>query len=149
MRFASFFFLLGALTFVSCATSSTPSNNDSMNAAPQAVIAAFADAIATNDAAALEAILHPNFTVIIPRYPTADKNSVLDRDTYIQLIGSKKIGGERYTVTYDQTTVIDYNANLMVTFDGPNTIMQATFLLTEVSEGDWQIVVDYPILRNK
>ena len=132
--------------FLSCTTSQN--KPAPMENGPRAAITAFADAIANNDAAALEKLLHPDFTVIVPRYPTADKNTVLDRATYISLIGGKKIGGERYAVTFDAVNVTDYNANVLVNFDGPKSHMQATFLLTEVA-GEWKVVVDYPILTSK
>ena len=141
--------LFGTLTLLSCASSHASTTNSPMDNGPKAAIEAFSDAIADNNAEALEKVLHPDFTVIIPRYPTADKNTVLDRATYIALIGSKKIGGERYEITFQDVTLTDYNANVIVTLDGPKSTMQASFLLTRVTNGSWQIVVDFPILKQK
>lgn len=107
----------------------------------------FAAAIAQRDTDALDTLLHPEFRVIANRFPTADKTTLLDKRTYLQLLTSGKIGGETYEVEFGTIDFQEHVATVITIFRGPKTTMQTTLLLVLDTNGDWRIISDLALIQ--
>lgn len=136
-------FLLACPTSVGSQTS-TPMND---HPAVRQVVERFADAVEARDLTALDQLLHPEFRVIATRFPDPETTSILPRKVYLSMIESEKIGGDPYDVVVHGITATDQNATVTATFGGAASDMLLTLLLTQNSEGTWEIISDFPVIR--
>ena len=113
-------------------------------AAIQTAVTNFMDYGDQQDAAALEAILHPEFRTVANRLFGAEEVSLMSKDLYLQLIRDKKIGGDERQLYILDLAVVGNNATVKAVFQGA-TLQFTTFLtLVKSTEGDWTIIGDFP-----
>ena len=139
--------------FLTCTSSAVTSQNaaPSMfdNPDVRAVVNQFAQAVESQDVAALEQLLHDEFRVIATRYPNAETTSILPRAAYIGAVGAKKLGGSPYQVEFKHISVTQQNATVDAVFKGEKSDMLLTLLLTQDAAGTWKIISDFPIIQPK
>lgn len=118
-----------------------------LSAAPEALLAAvrgFYAAGDAQDAAALEAALHPQFRVLALDYPAPGQTGVIDRELYLTLIREKKFGGDPRTVSIDSVRLDgDRIAAVQVTASAKNSGLRFLASMTLVREGEtWRVLQD-------
>lgn len=129
------------------ATLLTGACQNSLDAAPDALLAAvrgFYAAGDAQDATALEAALHPQFRVLALDYPAPGQTGVIDRELYLTLIREKKFGGDPRTVTIDSVRLDgDRLAAVQVTASAQNSGLRFLASMTLVREGEtWRVLQD-------
>ena len=107
----------------------------------------FAKAIAKQNVEQLDKLLHEKFRVVANQYPKPEATSILDKSLYLSMIGSKKIGGHAYEVSFQEVHVQDHTATVIATFGGAQSNMYLTLLMVQSAAGDWQIVSDLPVIK--
>jgi Putative lumazine-binding len=137
--------ILSVATFA--ATLLTGACQNSLDATPDALIAAvrgFYAAGDAQDAAALEAALHPQFRVVALDYPAPGETGVIDRALYLTLIREKKFGGDPRTVTIDSVRLHgDRFAAVQVSASARNSGLQFLASMTLVRQGQtWLVLQD-------
>lgn len=97
--------------------------------------------------AILEAVLHPDFRVTINRFMGNDGITVITRESYLSMITSGKIGGEKRSIKIISIDVQDHIAVAKV------ILMSATLKLTnnlqfiKDSKGNWLLINDMPLVE--
>ncbi|GEM_PF-5102176 len=109
------------------------------------VIETFVEAGEKRELNMYNGILHKDFRVIANRYPSPDKTSIIDRETYISLIEKKIIGGAHYTVIFEDMIVSNHSATATVKLKGDKGGQNITFLMVQNNTGDWQIITDMAV----
>lgn len=137
MKIQSMILLFGAWLGVTGVQATT--NDDAR--ALKATVTEFIAAGDAQDVDRLAAILHTDYRVIWNN-PTDGKVSVIDRATYLDLIGKKVIGGDTRTVTFEEVSLIQgVNANIRAMSVGEKATFYHDFHLVKVA-GTWTLVND-------
>lgn len=97
----------------------------------------------------LDGLLHPNFRVV---WNNLEKGSitVLDRETYLGMVGDKKIGGDQRTLAVESIEVMTGgNALVRTSLKGTKADFQSMFSLVQAESGDWLLVQDQVFMQAK
>ncbi|WP_299894138.1 nuclear transport factor 2 family protein [uncultured Aquimarina sp.] len=120
-------------------------NEEVMENEIKTVVEKFVTAGAQRNTAMFGEILHPDFRVVVNRYPTSDKTTVISGAGYISLMNQKKIGGTPYKTSILHLDIKGHSATVIALLEAPENSMQVTFLLVKNQENTWQIISDLTI----
>ncbi|MEZ4317467.1 MAG: nuclear transport factor 2 family protein [Myxococcota bacterium] len=112
---------------------------------PKEAVRAFVDAADAQDTAKLEKALHPEFRVVAQM---PDGVSVLSRETYVGLVGAKKIGGTPRKQAYDAVVRTGDLATVKGTLDSEAAHFDSTWTVVRTDAG-WQVVQDATVFEPK
>ncbi|MCG8576931.1 MAG: nuclear transport factor 2 family protein [Flavobacteriales bacterium] len=101
------------------------------------------------DADKMNEILDPNFSSVANQLFGSETTSITSRDTYIQMLRDKKIGGDKRTVEVLSVDVNGNNAYAKAIFDGSKLKFTTYIFLAKDKNGIWRIVTDYPSIEMK
>ena len=79
---------------------------------------------------------HPDFRVVAL---TEQGVRVIDKESYLSLLGAKKIGGQLRTLLIKQISIQDHSAQVNVSLSGKKTVFNDPLQLLK-QKGAWQIV---------
>lgn len=110
-------------------------------------IKAFVEAADSRDVAGIEAATHRGFrvAVVIGQKPNV---ALMDRETYLQLIRARKIGGDRRTVSIRSVELRGHLAVARVRLEGEKAIFEGDLTLLK-DEGTWKVYQDASHFRPK
>mgnify|MGYP000035025221 CR=1 FL=1 len=137
--------LAGLLLAPATATHAGPAKADST--AVKAAIEAFKDAGTRHDTDAVGALLHDGFRVVFT-WTHEPGVTVMDKATYLNLLGAKKIGGSDGTVRFGAVDVRDELAVAEATIERADATFRSSFTLIRVDDA-WQIVQDAVAVEKK
>lgn len=114
-----------------------------------ALVTNFSAAVETRNIELVAPLLNDNFRVLANRFPTADKTTVLTKESYLSLLTAGKIGGEKRSVTISALDVNEHIASAKVVFESDKAVFTTyqTYILN--SNNVWQIASDMPHVKNK
>lgn len=113
------------------------------------VIQQFAKAGDEQNVEMLEKVLHPNYRVLW-NMPEKGTTSVLDRETYLNLVREKKIGGDARSLTLESVELINGgNALIKVSMKGGKANFQSLYSIIKDQEGNWLLVQDQVFMEVK
>lgn len=109
----------------------------------------FSSAVGNRNSESLEPLLNENFRVVANRFPTDDKTTVLNKETYISLLKAGKIGGEKREVKIKSIDITNHIAAAKVEFlsDKSTFTTYQTFILNQ--QNKWQVLSDMPYVKKK
>ncbi len=136
-----------ALLLMSCYAFTPHTKDSTMNNVIQEKVQQFATATAQHDVKTLQQLLNPEFRAIVNQYPKPEQTTLLPKKVYLDMIGSKKIGGKMYTVRIDQIVIKEHSATAIATFKGKNSNMHVTLLLVQDLAGVWTIISDMALIQ--
>lgn len=105
---------------------------------------AYVEAIGQRDVSRLQDLLHPNFRVTANGFPSPKDFTLIDKDSYLQLMKDKRIGGEPYVVQIEQLGLHEISGMVQATLRGSKSVMKIFLSLLQVPSGEWQIVANVP-----
>lgn len=109
----------------------------------------FATAGDHQDETVMAEVLHPQYRVVW-NDPGKGTLTVLDRDTYLDLIRSKKIGGDKRTVQIESIELINGdNALIKTSLKGEKADFQSLLSLVKNEDGDWFLIQDQVFMAVK
>jgi len=111
------------------------------------IVEAFAKSADQQNTAKMGKILHKDFRALINRLFGSEDLSVTNKETYLSLLESKKIGGDNRTVIINSINIQGANAYVHATFKGEKLIFNTYLLLVEREDGVWQIISDMPVIE--
>ncbi len=86
----------------------------------------FSSAVDNRNSESLEPLLNENFRVVANRFPTDDKTTVLNKETYISLLKAGKIGAEKREVKINQLTLQTTSQQPKLNFYPTNQLLPLT-----------------------
>lgn len=104
----------------------------------------FATAADNSDVSALSEVLDENFRVVMNQLMGSDKVVVVNRETYLQMISSGKLGGDKREVKINNIDINGKNAVANVIFKGSKFTINSYLLLVKDATGKWLVVNDLP-----
>ncbi|MBL4650468.1 MAG: nuclear transport factor 2 family protein [Aureispira sp.] len=111
------------------------------------VVEAFGKSADQQNATKMGKILHKDFRALLNRLFGGKDLSVTNKETYLSLLESKKIGGDNRTVIINSINIQGANAYVHATFKGEKLIFNTYLLLVEKEDGVWQIISDMPVIE--
>ena len=109
------------------------------------VIEAFVKAGEERNINSYDSILHPNFRVVANHYPSPDKTTFLNKETYIDLIKKKVIGGTKFNLIFKDISLVEHSATVQIQLAASKGGQIITFLLIKNAQQQWQIVSDMAV----
>jgi len=107
----------------------------------------FAKSADQQNAAKMGKVLHKDFRALVNRLFGSKDLSVTNKETYLSLLETKKIGGDNRTVVINSINIQGANAYVHATFKGEKLIFNTYLLLVENEDGAWQIINDMPVIE--
>lgn len=107
-------------------------------------IYAFASAADNNNVTELKSVLDDNFRVVMNQLMGSDKVVVLNKETYLQMVSSGKLGGDKREVKINGIDINGNNAVANVVLKGSKFTINSYLLLVKDATGKWLIVNDLP-----
>ena len=111
------------------------------------VIRKFVSAGETRTISIYDEVLHPEFRVIANRYPSADKTSILTKETYVDLIQKEVIGGTKFKIEFEEVDVTNHSASAKVNLIADKGGQFVTFLLIQNDKNEWKIIADLAVQK--
>jgi len=115
----------------------------------KSALASYINAGDINNIEKLKPHLHSDFRVVLFD-AKKDAISILDKSTYVSFIETKKIGGYKRTVTYEDIQLIGNNiASVKITLTSPEKPTLKNFYSLVKLKDKWLVVQDYVTLISK
>lgn len=107
------------------------------------LVESYVSALAQRSTETIDALLHPEFKVIVNKSVVPPMSAFLSKANYLDMIRSGKAGGDDYTIENLSLHVMGPTAMAQYTLHGRQTIMHVFLQL--IQEGDdWKIVSNMP-----
>lgn len=99
-----------------------------------------------NDIKKLKPHLHGEFRVVL--YDgKKDATSILDKSTYVSFIKTKKFGGYKRSINYEDLQLIgEHMASVKVTLTSPGKPTLKNFYSLVKTKGKWLVIQDFVVL---
>lgn len=111
------------------------------------MIGSFVSAIDTSDLAAAEHYLHPEFRAMACNAASPGECQIISRESYIGLLASGKIGGQKRNITVDFVHINGTTATAFVVLENDQKLFRTYYNL--IWKGHWQLISDMPVLTIK
>ena len=108
------------------------------------VIHDFSTAVDQQDVKETDAVLHAEFRAVVNQFMGAADVTILSKSMYLEMLKSKKIGGDQRKVKVHSIHLTDNVAVAHVTFTGEKLAFHTFIQLVEDTEKNWSIVSDMP-----
>ncbi len=110
------------------------------------VIIAFSKAGDANDAQKLSAYLDDNYRIVMNRLFGSKEVSVMSKSAYLEKIKTKEFGGDKRTVTIQNSIINGTSAVVKVAFKGAKMTFVSLITLIKKENGTWILVSDVPVV---
>jgi len=107
------------------------------------LIQSYVTALAKRSTEAIDALLHPEFKVLVNKSVALHASTFLSKATYLDMIRSGKAGGDDYKIEDLSIHVMGPTAMAQYTLHGRQTVMHVFLQLLQEDE-DWTIVSNMP-----
>ncbi len=112
------------------------------------VVNAFVKNADNQDSTAMNALLHKEYRAIVHRLFGNDATSLMDKATYLEMLGAKKIGGVKRTVKINHLAIHENMASVNATFSSDKSIFTTYLLLVKSADDQWTIISDLPHIKS-
>ncbi len=110
-------------------------------------VESFARAAENQSTSEMDLLLDDNFRVVMNQLFGSDKVTVMDKATYLNMLGEKKLGGDKAVVNTESINVNGNNAVVNTVFKSDKMSMRLYLLLAKDVSGTWKIVSDLPTIE--
>lgn len=110
-------------------------------------VESFAKAAEHQSTSEMNLLLDDNFRVVMNQLFGSDKVTVMDKTTYLNMLGEKKLGGDKAVVKTESINVNGNNAVVNTVFKSDKMSMRLYLLLAKDVSGIWKIVSDLPTIE--
>jgi hypothetical protein len=108
------------------------------------VVSAFAGNADKQYAAAMKTVLHADFRAAVNRVFGSENVSIITKESYVQMIADKKIGGDTRKVSITSVDVQGNNAHVKATFTGEKLTFNTYLLFVKDPSSAWALISDMP-----
>ena len=139
--------ILSLFMLYSWALTTSSNKNKIMENQIKQTIITFTEAAEKRDVSQLEAVLHPEFRVVLNRFKGGNNAVILSREAYLGMISGGKIGGDHYNVKFKDINVHDHTGAAQVEWKNEKSVFKINFLLVQNEADQWQIISDMPVVQ--
>lgn len=107
-------------------------------------ITRFVEAADAQNAEELAEVLDEKFRLILNQLLGSSEVTAMDRQTYLQLIKDKKLGGDKRSIEFVSLEVMNQNASVRVKLKGSVLAFESFIQLIKTPEGKWKLINDLP-----
>ncbi|TCI92176.1 nuclear transport factor 2 family protein [Tenacibaculum sp. M341] len=137
-----FLTILIAFSFITCTT--TAQNNEEQQV--KSALKSYINAGDTNNVEKLKPNLHSDFRVVLYD-DKKDATSILNKETYVSFIETKKFGGYKRNATYESIEFIGkHMATIKATLTSPGKPTLKNFYSLVKIKNKWKVIQDYVVL---
>jgi Putative lumazine-binding len=112
----------------------------------EGAVKTFCQAADVQDVAAMDKVLHPLYRAMLNRVFGSNELQIIDKTTYLELLKTKKIGGDARDIRILYLDVEGDNALVKALFTG-KTLRFVTYLsLVKLPDNSWQVAADMPVV---
>lgn len=122
---------------------------DPSEKAAKAAVTEFITAADVQDVTRLKAVLNPVFRASVNQFMGSAGVTIIDRETYLAMVGDKKLGGTPRTVAFKSVEVVGHTAFVRANLDSDALHFEAMLTLAQDKLGDWTITSDTPFTSPK
>ncbi len=108
------------------------------------LIQQFNQAVDQQDPIKLERLLHPQFRAYVHRLFSGPDLIITERNSYMQAIREKKIGGDSRVVHILHTDLNNNSAIIKVIFEGKELRFITHLSAIKLANNEWQLLSDLP-----
>jgi uncharacterized membrane protein YqiK len=108
------------------------------------LIQKFSDAGDNQDSESLEAILDGNYRIVMNQLFGSTEITLMDRQTYLQMIKNKEFGGDKRKVKIESISIVGNNAIAIVDFIGEKMTMHSILVFVKDNKSNWKLISDVP-----
>lgn len=137
--------LILTLTLLMTMAQAQAKNDDKAQVAQ--TVESFAKAAEDQSTSEMDLLLDDNFRVVMNQLFGSDKVTVMDKATYLNMLGEKKLGGDKAVVKTESINVNGNNAVVNTVFKSDKMSMRLYLLLAKDVSGIWKIVSDLPTIE--
>ncbi|BDS15528.1 nuclear transport factor 2 family protein [Aureispira anguillae] len=137
--------LLGSILCFAISVDSAVANTNPIKAIVEAV-ENFASNADQQNVAKMEKTLHKDFRAVLNQLFGSKEVSITNKESYLELLKAKKIGGDTRIVTINSVDIQGKNAFVKATFKGKKLNFNTYLLLVEEEKGLWKIISDTPLI---
>jgi len=94
------------------------------------------------DAAAIH--LDTHYRIVMNRLMGSPDVRTVDKETYLQMLRDKKLGGDARTLKFKRIKVVGSTASVELEMTGKKLHFQSLIQLIQDAEGNWKLVSDVP-----
>lgn len=120
---------------------------NTMGKAIKRTVKRFEEAISERDTKEMDKILHHDFRVIANRFMNKPTTTILSKEMYLDMMNTKKIGGDLYDISFQNITVNTHSASVSATFKNKKSTMKVVLLLVLNENEEWQIISDLAVIN--
>ncbi len=106
------------------------------------VLTKFTKAGDSNDAKALDLLLNEHYRITMNQLFGSKDIAVMDKSTYLDMIRSKKFGGDKRRIDIQSINIQGNNAVVHVHFLGEKANFNSILGFAKTAEGNWQLISD-------
>lgn len=107
-------------------------------------ITRFVEAADAQNAEELAEVLDEKFRLILNQLLGSSEVTAMDRQTYLQLMKDKKLGGDKRSIEFVSLEVMNQNASVRVKLKGSVLAFESFIQLIKTPEGKWKLINDLP-----
>jgi len=122
-------------------------NQNNMKNQIEEAVTSIEKAAANRDTKQLTELLHKDYRVIANRFKGSENSVIISKETYLQMMKDKKIGGTSYDINFNDIKISGHTAIVDVLYSSEATSDMHKFLvLIQDENNEWKIVSDIPIV---
>ena len=111
------------------------------------VIITIEKAAANRNIEQLTSLLHKDYRVIANRFKGSKNTLIISKETYLQMMKDKKIGGISYDIKFNDIKISEHTAIVDILYLSKTTSSMHKYLVLIKNESNqWKIVSDVPIV---
>lgn len=111
------------------------------------VVMEFMEAADAQDVERMEAVLDPDYRIVMNQLFGSDKTVIMNRETYLQKINSNELGGDHRSAVFRDMLVNGHSATVLVLFKGEKRSFTSLLTLIQDARGTWKLISDVPVLK--
>lgn len=112
------------------------------------VVESFVEFADKQDSSSMSTILHKDYRAIVHRLFGSQETTFMNKSSYLQMLGAKKIGGDKRDVKINYHEVHKNNASVSATFTGTKSVFTSYLFLVKTSDDNWLIISDLPYIES-
>ncbi len=136
---------LSAIPFLNCMSQ----NQNNMKNQIKEIVASIEKAAANRNIKQLTELLHKDYRVVANRFKGSKNVTIIPKETYLQMMKEKKVGGTNYNINVKDIKIYEHTAIVDVLYISETTSdMHKYLVLIQDQNNQWKVVSDIPIVMD-
>lgn len=124
-------------------------NQNNMKNQIKEIVASIEKAAANRNIKQLTELLHKDYRVVANRFKGSKNVTIIPKETYLQMMKEKKVGGTNYNINVKDIKIYEHTAIVDVLYISKTTSdMHKYLVLIQDENNEWKVVSDIPIVMD-